>query len=51
MKKVEPRLFDGKTIDQYRDWIPVPHGLTAYQPWLRHQVGLFRALQGSRSWL
>jgi hypothetical protein len=49
MKKLEPVLIDGRTIKEWSEcWIAVPHGLTAYQLWLRHQVGLFRVCYRGR---
>jgi hypothetical protein len=43
MKKVEPKLIDGKTIEEWDQlWVRVEGGLRQNQPQLRWQVGVFR---------
>lgn len=45
MKKVEPKLIDGRTLGEWdRKWDKVPGGLTQRQKQLRPDVGLFRML-------
>lgn len=43
MKKVEPHLFDGKTLEEWdRLWAKVDGGLKHHQSQLRYKVGLYR---------
>ena len=42
MKTDKPRLFDGKTIEQWDvEWVNIPSGLKIYLRHLRWKVGLF----------